>query len=62
LEKSEGRDRKSAGLVTFDGFSDYFSFSGDRFADTFLCGFSEGLDQPQGNNPECKKKQKIGVP
>jgi len=48
--------------MTFVDFPDNFSFSGSRFADTFLGGFSEGSDIPLGNSPEKQKKQKNGVP
>ena len=48
--------------MTFVDFPDNFSFSGSRFADTFLGGFSEGSDIPLGNSPEKQKKQKMVCP
>ena len=63
LEKSEGGCRESAKFMNFDGFPDYFSFSGSRFADTSLGGTSEGPDRPLGNSPELqRKKQKMVCP
>jgi len=59
--KNQRRERKFVGFMTIDDFSDNFSFSGDRFADTFLSGISEGSDRPRGVAPDMRGS-KNGVP
>jgi len=44
LEKEQEETGKSAGLIIFDGFSNNFSFSVSRFADTFFGSHSEGIE------------------
>jgi len=58
--KTRKRSRKSAGLNAFEGFPDNFSFSGSRFADTFL-GVSVGRTRRnnRGTAPNVDEAKKV---
>jgi hypothetical protein len=59
LEKSEGGYRESAGLMTISGFSGNFSFSGGRFADTFLDGTFGRSRETTGKQPRIQEEAKM---
>jgi len=59
--KNQRGSRKSAGFMSFEGFPDIFSFSGDRFADTFLDMSVERTRQSEREQPQCRRSKK-GVP
>jgi hypothetical protein len=48
------RRLKNGKVITFDGFSDYFSFFDNRFADSFFVGLSEGF----GKSVETAQKER----